>query len=101
MFFGKKRKYKLPKFPAGVKETFQRLATDLDEGELVILRTAIVKHFEAQQSEDSPTNNYSDIELAGLIEGRESIGIRLVKVSDPSHIIQSFDLANICPPNCY
>ncbi len=61
IFFGKKRKHKLPKFPPFVRPEFERLCEELDAEALKQLSHSLKSHFavNSEQSADNEESKYN------------------------------------------
>lgn len=68
MFFKKKRKYPLPKFPPHVASIFRSLCILLDDSELGILLNAVNEHFKRAKLERHPESNYNQQDANEIME---------------------------------
>lgn len=66
MFFWKKRRHKLPKFPPMVGQTFRLLCETLDDQQVKELRNAVDQHF-LDAIENSKTIETYDIDSARIL----------------------------------
>ncbi len=69
IFFGKKRKHKLPKFPPFVRPAFESYCAELDSDGLKLLGKALQTHFSSNSAaNDGPETHYSDKEARDVFE---------------------------------
>lgn len=69
IFFGKKRKHKLPKFPPFVRPEFERFCGDLDSEGMKLLEQAVYSHFAGNSSHSaSQDTNFSEKEAKEIFD---------------------------------